>query len=372
MRVDLISWYFHPALGGIETYTYELAQHLAAEGHDVTVHTTFGRLRPGEMLPVENVGKILVRRYRSYPGHVLFPDLGPDALVHTNCLSWNPNLVEVLRKGRRRLVVTLHAALLSFNYPALLRAPGSRQIIRWVIGRYDGFAPYTETERRHLVEVLGVPPSRAPLIRIGVEDALFGPIGDVSCPPLDALGLDGQPIVLCLGRIASNKRFWVGVRALAKLDESVHFVIAGPAVDPNEAAWIARMADGLGVSDRYHWLGPVDGASKKALLKRSSVLLVPGWEAFSIVAVEAMAVGTPVVGSDCEPLAEVLGGGERGFLFDFDQPETAAAEVSRVLDGGSEVRSVVRAARAWAAENCSWPRIAQRVTLLYEEVTRGG
>lgn len=53
-----------------------------------------------------------------------------------------------------------------------------------------------------------------------------------------------------------------------------------------------------------------------------AVIMPSRWEAFGLVAVEAMKYGKPVIASNCGALPEIVKNGKNGYVFEFDKPET--------------------------------------------------
>jgi CelD/BcsL family acetyltransferase involved in cellulose biosynthesis len=122
--------------------------------------------------------------------------------------------------------------------------------------------------------------------------------------------------VLALGRICPEKGFELALRAAH--DAGLPLVLAG-AVFPYEdhhryaAAQIAPLLD----ADR-RWVGPVGGARKRQLLAQARCLVVPSLvdETSSLVAMEALASGTPVIALRRGALPEIIEHGRTGWLVD--------------------------------------------------------
>ena len=90
-------------------------------------------------------------------------------------------------------------------------------------------------------------------------------------------------------------------------------------------------------------------------------------EAFGLVLAEAMACGTPVVGSNAGGIPEVLGDRDDvGRLFEGDEPEALAAALLEALDMTHD-RAVSEACRA-RAEELSLDRFTDEYVALYEEL----
>ncbi|MGY1779811.1 glycosyltransferase family 4 protein [Geodermatophilus sp. SYSU D01036] len=125
-------------------------------------------------------------------------------------------------------------------------------------------------------------------------------------------GLFDQPAqlgrdVLCIGRLElGGKGLDLLLTAWARVHAEVDgdLVIAGSGPDEDR---VRQLADRLGVAGRVRFTGWVGGAEKARLLAASRLVVVPSRaETFGIVAVEALAAGTPVVAFDIPCLREVV------------------------------------------------------------------
>lgn len=106
--------------------------------------------------------------------------------------------------------------------------------------------------------------------------------------------------VVALGRLTRQKGFDVLIRALSELPEAT-LELAGTGPDEEMLRELARPLGG-----RVRFLG--FRADAATVLARGEVVALPSrWEGFGLVAVEAMAVGRPVVASRVDALPEVLG-----------------------------------------------------------------
>jgi len=125
---------------------------------------------------------------------------------------------------------------------------------------------------------------------------------------------DDAPLVF-LGRIASIKGTHTAVEVAQRADRRL--VIAGNVPDEQQAFFREEIEPHLD-GEQIRYVGPVDDAEKNALLGRAAAFLMPiEWEEpFGIVMAEAMACGTPVIGTRRGAVPEVVTDGETGFVCD--------------------------------------------------------
>jgi glycosyltransferase involved in cell wall biosynthesis len=148
---------------------------------------------------------------------------------------------------------------------------------------------------------------------------------------LDAeLALDEAPVVSLVGRLVPQKapqRFLAAARKIAAAIPECRFLIVGDGPLRGELEDQARK---LGLQDVIRFTGIRDDA--RAVIARSDVIAFSSdWEGMSIVALEAMAAGTPVVATDVEGMHELLETGA-GVLTSRDPGDIADQTVDLLRD----------------------------------------
>jgi glycosyltransferase involved in cell wall biosynthesis len=116
---------------------------------------------------------------------------------------------------------------------------------------------------------------------------------------------------------------------------------------------------------RRRFVGPVGFAAKRRLLSAARALLVPSLaaETSSLVAMEALACGTPVIAFAAGALPEVVEHGRTGFIVG------DAAEMARAIRRVGEIDPAV--CRATARRRFSDERMTREYFALYERLARG-
>ncbi|TDC24187.1 glycosyltransferase [Streptomyces sp. 8K308] len=172
----------------------------------------------------------------------------------------------------------------------LVDALGVRRVLR----RADAVLHLTERERRETAAVVAPKPI-APQYRL------------VNGVPAQKRrrATSGPPTVLYLARVQAGKRpadFVAAMPTVLARHPDARFVLAGP--DTGALADTLARAEALGVRGSLDRVGALDRAEVMAWLRRADVFVLPSiQDAFSVSALEAMSVGTPVVVTETTGLA---------------------------------------------------------------------
>jgi glycosyltransferase involved in cell wall biosynthesis len=122
-----------------------------------------------------------------------------------------------------------------------------------------------------------------------------------------------QPIVLGVGRIATEKGMDYLVRAFSKVGYRAKLIIVGegPALES-----LKSLVQALGISERVTFPGWLAHEHLGEFYRKSNVVVIPSVapESFGMVGIEAMSYGKPVIAFDIGGISEWLYDGETGFL----------------------------------------------------------
>ncbi|GAB3246711.1 glycosyltransferase family 4 protein [Kineosporia babensis] len=145
-----------------------------------------------------------------------------------------------------------------------------------------------------------------------------------------------------------------------------NLVIAGDGPDRKA---IEKLAAGLGIAHRVQFAGRVEGAAKFDLLGRARLVVMPSrFETFGIVAIEALAAGTPVIAFDIPCLREVVPA-DCGRLVPAFEVESLAAAVAELYPDQARIAQMGAAGKEFARQ-FDWDEIALRQEQVYEDVVR--
>lgn len=180
--------------------------------------------------------------------------------------------------------------------------------------------------------------------------------------------------VLTLGRMAHNKGYDLLIRALPTLFELVpeaRLVAAiggeGSAQDDQGVAELKQIAEGLGVSDRIVWVNYVADEDLANYYRAAAVFSMSSrYEPFGMVAIEAMACGTPTVITVHGGLSELVDYGRHALYADPSRPlEYGTMLAFPMLYPDLAHQLSVEGAR-FARRNFGWTGIAKKMLNLFE------
>ena len=188
-------------------------------------------------------------------------------------------------------------------------------------------------------------------------------------------------MVLFVGRMETLKGIDDLLHAIAHiLDDhqlpcnSVSLSVIGGSAEDNpdqvsaEMARLIRLRDELGLSEMVTFLGAQGQDVLPLYYSAADVVVMPShYESFGMVALEAMACGTPVVASDVGGLSYTVEDGVTGFLVPDRDPKALADRICDILN--DEVfRDQLGAQARQVALRYSWQRIAECIVDVYREV----
>jgi len=185
-----------------------------------------------------------------------------------------------------------------------------------------------------------------------------------------ALAPRGEKILMHVSNFRHVKRVDDVVRVFGRVRERIgaQLVLIGDGPDRPLAQ---ATAEQLGVAKDVLFLGKLDSVAE--LLSRADALLLPSeQESFGLVALEAMACGTPVIGTSGSGLTEVVDDGRTGSLHPVGEIDAMADSALALLTDGERWARFSAAARRRAVDNFSIDEIVPMYEDYYREVIERG
>jgi len=238
-----------------------------------------------------------------------------------------------------------------------------------IVSDADRIVAANVVERAELLRDYGAHASRIATIPCGVDTDLFTP-GD-RAEARRRLGLDDRPVLLWVGRIAPIKGLDTLLDTVARLREAGRdmrlLVVGGEADEPTNGheTSLRRRIAALGLGESVRFVGPQPQSVLPLYYAAADVTVLPSYyESFGMVALEAMACGSPVIASRVGGLVTTVRDGVTGFLVP-DGDVEALAERIEILVGDPELRwRLGREGVRWAAQH-RWPCVAEAVCKEY-------
>ncbi|MGF1639318.1 MAG: glycogen synthase [Rhodospirillales bacterium] len=237
-----------------------------------------------------------------------------------------------------------------------------------------------------VLRLFDVDPRKLRVIANGIDTDEYKPVHRPEV--LDHFAIDRNgPFVLFVGRMTRQKGLLYLLKAIEHIDPDLQIVLcAGESDTPELQVELEAMVEDLrrrrpGIV----WIpGMISREATIALYSHAAVFCCPSiYEPFGIINLEAMACGTPVVGSAVGGIPEVVVDGETGYLVDpglSDQPphdpadptafaRALAAAINRLGADPALGRRMGEAGRRRVVEVFSWQSIARQTLAAYEALT---
>lgn len=341
MNILLVSEVYLPTVSGVASSTDSIARFMAKRGHHVYL------VCPKPVVPYDaprqnNLEIIYTPRFRD-PFFVdksmaVFP-MGLMELWHT-IATHRINVVHIQEPGalgimalilakiyRLPIVGAMHFSLEQFVRitPRMLRPlsePFIKLYIRIIYPRYTAIMMPTVTATKELIALIGHP-ERIHAVSNGVDTSLYVPrIGPYTLLRKQHHFHPTETYLMYLGRLDRDKNIETILRALPLVSRDIHFILAGVGKQKENLEALAKK---LSVFERITWVDKVSLQTIIDLYQLSDgfVIMSPV-ETQSIVTLQAIACGLPVIAADAGALPELVHDGENGYLLPtFDEKRLA-------------------------------------------------
>ena len=359
--------------GGVERGTVEISAALAAEGWKAVVASAGGVMTKD----IERAGGI----------HITAP------LCSKNPWTMRRNVTLIERIIRHYGIDIVHARSRAPAWSA--RAAARRQRVSFVTtfhGLYGGGNPLkkpynsvmasgdlviavSEFTRRHVADAYGVPPDRLRTIPRGVDIDVFNPLA-VSQERIVQLARewclpDDAYVIMSPGRPSRRKGYSVLVEAARQLDHPNYRILLVGA-DHGSLRYRKKLRAQVrrnGLEGIVRLTAPCRDMAAAYMLADAVVFAPVEPEPFGRVAVEAQAMGRPVIVTDLGGLRETVINGENGWLVPARDPASLARALGEALAMTSEERvASARRTRDHITKNFTKTLMCDRTMSVYREL----
>jgi glycosyltransferase involved in cell wall biosynthesis len=377
---DPLATHLDPGSATEAARVLSLARELAAVGHRVTVYSR----KDSPALPASAIAApgVTVEYVTAGPAEPLgeerlkahLPEFG-DYLTR----RWRRNLPDIAHAhgwtmglaalaGARGLGVPVALTLGSLGAAERrLGLPGgpsdARIRLEACIARSADVVLASSAAERADLARLGVPRTKVRVVPCGVDTQQFSPEGP-------AAERNGRPRLVAAESLAQPESLTIAVQALAEVPDAELVITGGPdkaALAKDQARReLMRLAKALGVADRLVFTGRITPADLPALLRSADVLVSASpCEPVGMIALQAMACGTPVVASAAGAAPDAIVDMTTGLLTPPGRPDQLAMGIRRLLASSLRREACGIAAADRARSRYPWERIARETAAAY-------
>lgn len=399
LKIALVSEHASPLVmtGGQHVYVAQVARGLRRAGHQVDVFTR----RDRALLPpvsYKNGGRIVnvpAGPPMQLPKELLLPHMPAFAeflvdfcrnetpaydVIHANYFMSGMAALEVKQALGIPLVTTFHE-LGRVRALHLQESAGDHFLDQRVdieaelVRRADCLIAQSPADEADLIERYDADSSRIAMIASGFDPEEFSPVDRLEARARLHWTRDEFALVH-VGRLAQHKGIDTIVRGIAMLQArygvKAHlYVVGGEAEIPNEIATpeIARLrgvAHRCGIDERVTFVGRRERTQLRDFYCAANVFVTtPEYESSSIAPIEAMACGTPIIGSDVGGIRHSVRQGETGWLVPPRDPEALAERLLALHADSERARAMGEAGRLRAQTHFTWQHAAHQLESVY-------
>jgi N-acetyl-alpha-D-glucosaminyl L-malate synthase BshA len=364
----------YPTYGGSGAVATELGIALSKRGHEVHFVTYKQPFRLPTYLPGVYFHEVDVGRYPLFE----FPpyDLALAVRMHEvvrehrldllHCHYAIPHATsawitkQMLRDEKRdiKVVTTLHGT----DITIVGQDPSFHSITKFSIEKSDALTAVSRYLQKETHAAFGCTASRIDVIPNFIDPKVYDRSryhGQLK-PKFDG----DRKVLMHISNFRPVKRIKDVVRVFAKVNDAVPsvLVMVGDGPDRHDAEQEARQ---LGIEKAVHFLGKIDNVAP--LLSGADLFLLPtNAESFGLSALEALASGTPVIGTNVGGLPEVVTNGETGVLCGVGDVDGMAGGAIELLRDESKWKRVSAAGAADARTRFSMDDIVARYEEMYK------
>jgi len=386
MKILIASDLYWPIINGVSTFTRSLAKGLAARGHEVLViapsQTGKKYKEVDGNYSIARVATVTFPFYQNYRIALspysevkkIIKEFNPDIIHIQSFLMIGQAVVRYSQKYDIPIVSTNHAMPENLIDNLKMLAPVSRPInfvMKKYIVRFNLKTDYFTMPTQSAINMFGITKNKlgVPIEAVsnGIDLSRFS-VGEASSDLLSKFKISkDKPVITFVGRVDAEKHLSVLVRAFARVvaKKDAHLLIVGSGTDVDN---LKSLAHELKVSDKISFTGRVSDDEIVELHKVGTVFCMPSpAELQSIVMLEAMASGQPVVAVDAGPLKELCQDKRNGYLCEPDNDIEIAVALLKIISNPALRNSMSKESLA-IAETHNINKTLERFEAIYSSL----
>ncbi|BAY49925.1 group 1 glycosyl transferase [Scytonema sp. HK-05] len=392
--------------GGQNVYVGQIAKHLAIAGYKVDVFTRRDSqdlpeiiqwmdgvriinvpagppmyVRKEDMLPYMEEFTAYVLNFCQNPWSFQSKAHKKYDLIHAN--FWMSALVaaEIKQVLGIPFVVTFHALgrVRRFWQGEADEFPDERFIIEdRIVAEADHIIAECPQDEEDLLRLYHAKKEKITIIPCGFDATEFWQVDKTTARKKLGLPPD-ERLILQLGRLVPRKGVDTVIRAFGHLLQQYHIqarllIVGGESEEPDphltpEIARLQTIATEEGVESQVTFVGRRSREMVKYYYCAADVFVTTPWyEPFGITPLEAMACGTPVIGSHVGGIKYTVQDSETGYLVPPNQPEAIAERIAYLFQNPQAHKRFSHNAIQRVKHQFTWEKVTSSVASLYEKV----
>ncbi len=283
-------------------------------------------------------------------------------VIHSHFI-WPPGYIGAKIKPNldAKLVITGHGYDV---YDLPFRGDEWMERIRWALSQTDAVTTVSRSNLKVLTEKLGVDVSKAHLIPNGVS-SIFKPIDGLYAR--NELGIKGDAqVILSVGSFIEIKGHEYLIKAVKKLKDSGFHVLTYIIGEGSFKERLIKLVRKLDLTDSVRIVGPRPHSEIPLWMNAADVLALPSLkEGTPTVMLEALACGTPLVGSRVGGIPDIITSEEYGILVEPKNTEELTKAILEAFNKEWDRKKI-----ADYGSQFYWDKISEKIIDLYENLLR--
>lgn len=316
----ILSPFFRPNIGGVETYLNDLCEYLIKHDYMVYVLTYQPLTTKTKGKKYEKKGNLEIRRI-SWFGHNWFHKLEPYPLLEflylIPCL-FIYTFFFLLRNYRKIDVIHAQGLSAAFITKFLAKVFKKRaimstcavynldrrllfaKVVKWMLFDFDKILPLANFSKQELIHI-GLPKDKINTYYLWVDQEKYKPRDKKESK--DRINLREKFIVLFIGRLIKMKGVDILIEVARQVDKKINFVFIG-----DDGPLLSVVEEAVVKYDNISLVKGVRGHQLIPYYQAADILIVPSQyeEAFGKVIIEALSCGTPVIGADKGAIPDIV------------------------------------------------------------------
>lgn len=384
MRIVIVSPFYHPSIGGVESIVRQTAEELARRKYEVSVITTnysnaWVKLSEPDVKAENGVEIYRLRPKPVKMGYAALMDglketitkVEPD-IVHSHNL--HPHLFQAMswkNRGKFKLVAQLHCPQASGidNMAANLIYPITMWLLRYQ-RKIDAFVAHTNLERTWLINN-GIDEMKIHRLNYPcVSSSFLRKWRNDHAESKNTPRLGEEQRLLYVGRITRRKGIHILLQALPSVISDFKdtiTLVAGP-TDQKYYGILLAVAKNLNLGRNLVFSQALSEESKYRAMLNCKIFVNPSIKDYTpVTLIEAQALGKPVVSTVTGAIPEIVKNGETGLLVEPQNPIALANAIKWLLSREEDRRAMGKKAEQWVRQNFLLDNVVDQLEKLYAE-----